>query len=289
MNDIQKIEYEQLCSAITLSRKPGIGATRFAQFLQQWETPQKALKNTPEIFNPLQKYPKKNFDPPSLKTLQTQNLSFCYYRGPDYPKPFYSLSEPPPYLFFRGTPVWNSHPIITIVGTRTPSREGIHLARKMTQWAIQEGYCIASGGAFGIDAVIHQTCLEFSAPTLVLLASGLNQTYPPEHQNLFEEVSRAHGCLLSEFLPDTPPRKSFFPTRNRLLAGIAEKILWIEGRSKSGARYTAQTALKLGKTVVVGYGNDPDLQEGPKSFLPKGALEISDFLQQETEKKLFIC
>ncbi|MEK7487243.1 MAG: DNA-processing protein DprA [Planctomycetota bacterium] len=279
MENQKRKEYAELCAIILLSRKPGVGAARFVELLQKWGCPEKALEKTEEDSLEKEKRPKTTFVPPSWETLQCRQISFCYYGGNHYPKMFYALSEPPPYLFYRGHPFWESEPILSIVGSRTPSSKGIQLAQKITQWAVQEGYGIASGGAFGIDAVAHQTCLDLGGKTMVLLACGVEKVYPKKHQNLFQTILNTQGCLISEFLPETAPRISFFPTRNRLLAGIAESVIWIEGRANSGALYTAKKTLQLRKKLWVGYGDIPELQEGPKMFLSQGASMISDLLK----------
>jgi DNA processing protein len=272
-------EYLELLAAIQLSRKPQVGAASFAKHIQKYQTPQKALiaifgeNGSPSLKAP-QKNAKKNFQPPSEESLK--HLHYCYYQGPSYPKNLLSLTEPPPYLFVKGNKKLLEEKILTVVGTRNPSSEGLQFTERVVQSALQNAYHIASGGALGIDAQAHRTCLALGGKGILVVAHGVDVVYPKAHRSLFEEILDKEGCILSEFLPSTSPRSSFFPTRNRILAGLAQEVVWVEGSAKSGARFTAQHTLKLQKKLWIWYGKNPLLQQGPHSLISQGASFLND-------------
>lgn len=60
---------------------------------------------------------------------------------------------------------------------------------------------------------------------------------------LQEEIVQK-GLLISEYLPDTPPRPYRFPERNRILAGLSQSVIVTEAKEKSGSLITANLALQ---------------------------------------------
>ncbi len=114
--------------------------------------------------------------------------------------------------------------------------------------AAQRGFTIVSGGALGIDAAAHQGALEVGAPTFAVLGCGVDVVYPDRHAALFAEIVAAGG-LLSEFPLGTPPRGKQFPSRNRIVAALANAVLVVEAREASGALVTARLALQLGRPL----------------------------------------
>ncbi len=94
---------------------------------------------------------------------------------------------------------------------------------------IEQDFVIASGLARGVDGIAHQETLKNNGKTIAIVGNGLNHFYPQENKELQEEIV-AKGLLISEYLPDTPPRPYRFPERNRILAGLSKNIIVTEAR-----------------------------------------------------------
>ncbi|KAB2862620.1 MAG: DNA-protecting protein DprA, partial [Exiguobacterium chiriqhucha] len=98
---------------------------------------------------------------------------------------------------------------------------------------------------------------------------------PQVHSPLFERISR-HGLLLTEYTPETPVKKFQFLERNRLVSGLADRLVVIQARQKSGTMNTVGHALEQGKTVFAVPGSPLDpLAAGPNQLIEDGAIPLT--------------
>jgi DNA processing protein len=91
---------------------------------------------------------------------------------------------------------------------------------------------------------------------------------------LQERIGR-DGTVLTEHPPGAAPLAHHFPRRNRLLAALADAVLVVEARIKSGSLTTVRWAADLGKEVLATPGPiDAHLSEGPLQLLREGATPV---------------
>ncbi|MEK9727113.1 MAG: DNA-processing protein DprA [Candidatus Margulisiibacteriota bacterium] len=193
-----------------------------------------------------------------------------------FPASVLELPDPPMGLFYLGDIQSLSAELIGVVGTRRPSITA-H-ARVESILAEFYGLSTISGGALGIDALVHQFSLEFNVPTIAVLASGLDQLTPRTNARLFKKlIDSGRGCIISECPPGVLPKPYFFPQRNRLIAVLSTKLIVIEAAKRSGAVLTANLAAGFGKDVgalVSGYGAQQS--EGCYELMNDGAYVIGN-------------
>lgn len=192
-----------------------------------------------------------------------------------YPESLRRLPQPPLLLFTLGRIELLRRPAIAVVGTRRHSPYGRDSAVSMVVGLVRTGYVIVSGLARGIDSVAHQSALDVGGDTVAVLGNGLDVVYPPEAADLRSAIA-AHGCLLSEFPPGTPPLKHHFPQRNRIIAGLSAAVLVIEAAERSGALITADYALEEGKEVLAVPGpiHNP-MSRGTNRLIQDGAALVT--------------
>jgi DNA processing protein len=139
-------------------------------------------------------------------------------------------------------------PLLAVVGARAASTAGCRRAAALAGAAAGAGFGIVSGGALGIDAAAHAGALNARGATFAVLGCGVDVVYPDRHARLFADIA-ATGGLLSDFPPGTPPRSRQFPSRNRIVAGLARAVLVVEARLGSGALITARLAREMGRPL----------------------------------------
>ncbi len=167
---------------------------------------------------------------------------------PTFPRLLREMQNPPSLLFVRGDLIPTDALSIAIVGTRGATHYGRSQAQRFSRVLAQAGLTIISGLARGIDAAAHQGALEGGGRTIAVMSSGVAEVYPPNHQDLAEQII-ASGALVSEMPPDARPRKGMFPQRNRLISGLSLGTLVIEAAQRSGALITARLAGEQGREV----------------------------------------
>lgn len=170
---------------------------------------------------------------------------------PAYPRRLVDLHDPPSALHCTGRCEllgW-AGPVLAAVGSRQAGDPGLALTRRLCRAAAAAGALVVSGLALGIDAAAHEGALDAGAPTIAVLGCGVDVAYPPRNRALHGRLAES-GLLVSEYPAGTEPAPWRFPARNRLIAALADVVLVVEARRRSGALITADHALDLGRDVV---------------------------------------
>jgi DNA processing protein len=166
----------------------------------------------------------------------------------DYPASLKDIPQSPPVIFVRGAHGPQFDQAVAVVGTRHVTPYGRQAAEYFCAALATAGVAIVSGLARGVDAIAHRVALENGAPTIGVLAGGIDQVYPRENASLAERIL-ATGCLVSEYPVGIPARRDYFPRRNRILSGLARATLLVEAGEGSGALHTANWAFEQGRDV----------------------------------------
>jgi DNA processing protein len=192
-----------------------------------------------------------------------------------YPPVLKSIYDPPWTLYYKGDiTLLHESKIISIVGTRMPSLNGMKSARLVLEPLVDDQWVIVSGLAYGIDTLAHQVCVSKRGKTIAVLGSGFNHIYPNKNAALASEIARNH-LLLSEYPPFVKPQKWHFPMRNRIISGLSLGTIIIEAKEKSGSLITAHLALEQGREVFAVPGSivDPSAK-GTNQLIQQGAYAV---------------
>lgn len=182
-----------------------------------------------------------------LRWLGQSNHHLIGWHSADYPALLRRIAHPPAALFILGDPDLLWHPQVAVVGSRHPSAGGRDNARQFARAFGQSGLAVTSGLAEGIDTAAHLGALE-THRTLAVIGTGPDLCFPASNEPLMARIA-AGGAVISEHPPGTPGRREHFPSRNRLIAGLALGTVVIEAAMRSGALITARLAAESGREV----------------------------------------
>lgn len=205
------------------------------------------------------------------KSLQEQEERCISVSQPEYPHRLRELPDMPACLYVRGRLPAEDKPTVGIVGARNCSGYGRHVAWEYAKVFSSCGVQVVSGMALGIDGESHRGALQGHTPTFAVLGCGTDICYPRGNRDLFEKIPLTGG-LVSEYPQGAPPAGWHFPARNRLISGLADALLVVEAKKKSGSLITVDCALEQGKTVFAVPGRVTDtLSEGCNGLIAQGA------------------
>ncbi|MCD8118122.1 MAG: DNA-processing protein DprA [Lachnospiraceae bacterium] len=219
---------------------------------------------------------KKHREGEELAALSRRGIRFVCLSDADYPERLRQLYDHPYGLYVRGELPDDRLPTAAIVGARACTGYGRQMTERLAKSLAGHGIQTVSGLARGIDSSCHIGTLAGGGKTFGILGCGIDVCYPPENLELFEECA-AHGGIISEYPPGTQPVGWQFPHRNRLISGLADKVIVMEAKEKSGALITVDFALEQGKDVFAlpGRVTDP-CSKGCNRLIRQGAMLLTD-------------
>lgn len=208
----------------------------------------------------------------------------------EYPQSLREIADPPAVLYVRGNLDWKKSEVVAVVGTRKPTAYGTQITNQLVE-AIAKNCVIVSGLAYGIDAAAHQAAVKVGGISVAVLGSGIDDAsiYPAENRGLAQEILKNGGALISEYPPLSEPLKYHFPQRNRIIAGLSQKIVVVEAGEGSGALITARLGLDYNREVlaVPGLVTSP-MSMGPNQLISEGAKPVlcpSDVVEISVSKR----
>lgn len=219
-------------------------------------------------------------------------INVVYFLEDEYPERLKHCIDGPILLFATGNINWNTHKVISIVGTRQITSYGTEFCKKLIQDVAPLNPIIVSGFAYGVDIVAHQAAIDFGLQTVGVLAHGMNQIYPKTHKKYIAKMEQ-NGGFLTEFWSSSNPEKENFVKRNRIVAGISEATIVIESAEKGGSLITATMANDYHRDVFAVPGRVTDkLSQGcnnliktQRAHLLTSAADLVYILNWELETK----
>ncbi len=197
----------------------------------------------------------------------------------EYPALLRDIPSPPAALFVAGDPNTLWQPQIAVIGSRNPTAGGRDNALDFAAELSRQGLTITSGMATGIDSCAHIAALKGGGLTVAVMGTGLDRIYPSSGTELAAQIRR-QGALVSELPPGTGPKRSHFPSRNRIISGLSLGVLVIEAGLNSGTLITARMAGEQGRDVFAlpGSIHNP-MSKGCHRLIRDGARLVENVVQ----------
>ena len=203
-----------------------------------------------------------------------------------YPGRLKEIPDAPYGLFFRGRLPMEEAPAVAVIGARECSEYGKYVARQLGTVLGKNGIPLISGMAKGIDGISQEAALEAGGYSAGVLGNGVDICYPAQNRRLYEKLMES-GAVISSYPLGTPAYARNFPPRNRIVSGLADAVVVIEARAKSGTLITVDMALEQGREVYVVPGRVTDrLSDGCNRLIRQGAgmlLCLEEFLEEIRE------
>lgn len=259
---------KDLISWLKLAHCKGIGPVTFWQALHRFGNCQEAL-NWLECNNRGNIIPDDSWVSQLTVRCDKQQVTVVVGSDNRYPFRLKELRDAPALLFVKGRIECLQSDMIGVVGARNCSFAGKKQAQVLSEDLGRSGFTVVSGLARGIDRFAHLGSL--ATGTIAVVAGGVDIIYPPEHQELYEQI-QVNGCILSEMIPGNKPSPNQFPRRNRIISGLSRGILVVEAAIRSGSLITARYAIEQSREVfaVPGSPQDPRCR-GSNHLLKQGA------------------
>lgn len=228
---------------------------------------------------------KSRLNPEQLLTQHQQiNPLFWTPADPEYPQLLREIPTPPPLLYYRGEIDLQENsgqkPLVGIVGTRQPTEYGIKWTRQISTALAKNGFTVVSGMAEGIDTESHSAAMKAGGRTIAVVGTGVDVIYPHKNRDLYQQILKS-GIVISEYPAKTPPNRTHFPRRNRIIAGLSRAVLVMEAPLKSGALITATYANEFNRDVYALPGKiDDQPSQGCLKLISQGAGLINHELNE---------
>jgi len=271
---------------IALALRPGMGCKSFRQFLSQNGDFDKKL---PDALDPWA-----NDAQIVLQKCQYLQIHVIPWDSPLYPEWLKRSRWAVPVLYIQGTLEGPRLTPIAMVGTRSPSWNGLANCKRIIQEVAPYSCCIVSGLANGIDSACHSQAIQRNITTWAVLAQGLDVPIPNDRGRIAAQILQQGGALLSSFPPGTVAHRGCFLARNATIAGLAKATIVIESREQGGAMHTAENCQQDGRILLsvpgdfnraTSHGNHMLMHSGSATpiWFPEQVPDLCGLVKTETE------
>ena len=227
--------------------------------------------------------------------LREKQIEFVCTADAEYPERLRNIPDHPFGIYYKGRMPQPQKLAVAVVGARECSDYGRFIATELGKELGTAGIQVISGMARGIDGVSQLAALEAEGESYAILGNGVDICYPRENRPIYDRML-VQGGVLSTYPPGTAPKPQLFPPRNRIVSGLADVLVVVEARQKSGTLITVDMALEQGREVYAVPGRITDrLSDGCNKLVKDGALvflsprDFMEGLRQSFPEKLACC
>lgn len=184
-----------------------------------------------------------------LTEAERQGVRVLTVADDDYPVLLREIRDRPPVLYVRGQ-LRRDRRAVACIGTRTPSRFGEEVTKRITSALAERGWSIVSGLAVGVDSLAHQAALEKGAHTVAVLANGLDAVYPKKNTQLANDILNAGGAWISEQPCGVPATPRNLVQRDRIQSAMSVATVVMQTGVVGGSMHTVRFTLMQGRLLV---------------------------------------
>jgi len=186
----------------------------------------------------------------------------------DYPEELKKIHQPPFVLFYKGNKELLKRKIVAVCGSRETTEGQIARTKKIVNKLNENDYAVING----LTAGIGHTALETAKNKIAVLGFGIDACYPNSEKKLKEEIEKS-GLIISEYPQDVYPATENFMARQRIVAGLCDKMAIISAEKQSATIAGVSLALCNAKDIYCVPDLDNDESECNK-LINEGAFML---------------
>lgn len=186
-----------------------------------------------------------------VKAHERQGIRVVSIDSERYPFLLKQIDDAPLVLFVKGLIEALSEGLnVAVVGTRDTTQNGEKVASRVAKWFGEQGWCVVSGLAKGIDTAAHRGILDIGGKTAAVMATPLNKVYPAENRLLAGEILEKGGCWISELPVWGKFHRSSFVQRDRIQSGLSVAVIPVQTDIEGGTMHTVRFAEQQGRLLM---------------------------------------
>jgi len=183
---------------------------------------------------------------------------------------FEGMKKIPEKIFFRGDTSLLEKPMVSIVGTRTPSQYTKQMTADLAHRLASVDVVVVSGGAMGVDGQAHYGAGYEN--TIAVMPCGLDVRYPMTHRDMFEQIEK-RGLLLSQYEEGIKAANWTFVVRNEMVVALGDVLIVAEALRDSGSMRSVEYAKKMGKKIYT-FPHRAGESDGSMDLVKAGEAEV---------------
>ena len=165
---------------------------------------------------------------------------------------------------------------LAVVGSRHLTSYGRRITEQLVSQIAGAGITIVSGFMYGGDEAAHKATVQVGGRTIAVMPCGINIVHPEYQTDLYDEIQRKNGLIISEYEGDFLPTNFTFVQRDRIVAGLSKAVLVTEAALKSGSLITASYAKKFGRKIFAVPGQiTSSVSAGTNKLIKEGAEVVT--------------
>ena len=186
-----------------------------------------------------------------LKKCEKEDIKIISILDDDFPEKLKNIKDNPLLIYYKGNiDCIKNNQSICLIGRRKISQKGKEITEKIGQLLVENNFIIISGLALGCDTYAHMSAIKNKGKTVAVMPCGLDIIYPLTNKDLFCDILKNKGCIVSEYAPGTKPYKHQFIERDRLESALSTGVIVVETSINRGTMHTVNFTIKQNKLLA---------------------------------------
>lgn len=209
------------------------------------------------------------------KSLLSHGVELLWLNDERYPRRMTAVlaDDAPPLLFVKGNLGLLDGPAVGFCGSRKASEKGLSVTRKAAQGLAEQGVCVVSGYASGVDMAAHSAALEAGGGTIFVLVDGILRFRAKA--DVRDYLDEDNHLIVSQFPPHLTWIGRNAMKRNATIIGMSDAMILVESGTTGGTYSAGTETLKRHHPLfVVDFARPGPSAEANPFFIQRGGVPV---------------